>query len=105
MRAKHLLLAAESVYRTNGLYGITVWVGTDVSVEELACSVPPDKLPHPDIRVAQVEAIRAAGFEVIWTGPRPHATLVVPEPHDAGWCNTLDVVFGTPRINPNVGPR
>ncbi len=66
----------------SGVTGISVECGQGLSVEELCTSIP-----HGQVGVTTVEAIRAAGGDVIRTSGRSpqHATLIGLTPDEIGF--------------------
>ena len=79
-----------------GVCGVSVRAGAG-SVAELAAG-----LPHEWVFESTAGRLRAAGFDVVWTGDRPHATVLLPDLSD----RTLDAfraAFDGPRLSAATG--
>ena len=83
-----------------GIFGLSVCSLPGRTADAIATIVGTDRLPHTWMRESTVGRLHEAGFDVVPTGWRGHATLMLPNPPtDDDW-NRLEAAFDKPRDNP-----
>lgn len=91
--------AAEKAKRLQGKYVVSACCAEGCTPEETA-ELAGRRLPHPEMRVASVGALREAGFAVEPDGRKPHVSIKLPEPFaDDDW-QRFDEQFDPPIPNP-----
>ncbi|MBV8987446.1 MAG: hypothetical protein JO372_02690 [Solirubrobacterales bacterium] len=86
------------------VYGLSVCSLPNMTADEIAVAVGPERLPHARMRTTTVEALRACGYEVVPSAWRGHATIVLRGPATEEDWHNLQESFGEPMDNP-VGRR
>lgn len=83
-----------------GSWAISVASVADWAPEKIARAAP---FRNRDMRVSTVGAVRSLGHDVVVSGERPHADLMLAcEPTEKSW-DALRSVFDSPVPNPRYG--
>ena len=94
-----LRIAIEACRRRAGFYGLSFCGENSLSVPEITRLTT--RLPQPRIRVSTIGRLRALGYELYRSGPRPHLTLKFEiSPTDSG-LKELVGAFGPDIPNPH----
>jgi hypothetical protein len=80
-----------------GVWGITVIPAHPDTTTETHMRAA--GLKHDFVAFAAVDDLRGAGFEVVWSGRHPHATLVFPDEPTDDDASALSGIFGGATAN------